>query len=129
MDVWMASGDIKLAGNGDLKVSDWENEVSQGIWFRLQTVAGDYLLAPDCGASLETFIGEPNTRETGEAIQAAVFQALTQDGFLESDQLDVQTAYVNTNQIAVLVKVDLPYDRTIKSVHILDLREGLVLAR
>lgn len=128
-DVYMSSGDLKLGGHGDLKLADSEEDVLQSIKFRLQTVIGDYLLQPGCGSSLELLIGEPNTRQTGTMAENLVNNALVNDGFLSSADCKVQAAYVNDNAIAILVRVELPYERVVLSSHVLDLREGVVQAR
>jgi phage baseplate assembly protein W len=128
-DIALASGDIVLGGHGDFKQVMAEEDLLQGIAFRLQTVAGDYLLVPDCGSSLELFVGQPNTQETGAAIEESVKRALTHDGYISGSNLTVRCVYVNTNQVAVLISVEQSDAVYVKAGFSLDLCEGKVTPR
>jgi len=96
-------GDIELGFDGDLK-SVYDDDVTlESIIFRLKTYAGDYELAPQCGASLEDFIGEPNTKLLGSQIEERVIAALTHDNFLIEKDLDVRVSPLSTTKLLILI--------------------------
>jgi phage baseplate assembly protein W len=99
-------GDLEVGFNGDLKVVYDDDVMVESIIFRLKTFAGDYELAPQCGASLEDFIGAPNTKELGKQIESRVMSALTHDGFLSLDQFTVRVSPLTPTSLLILVTVD-----------------------
>lgn len=98
-------GDVELGFDGDLKVI-YDDEVTvQSVIFRLKTYAGDYELAPLCGASLEDYIGEPNTRLLGREVEERVIHALTYDGFLTTDAFTVRVSPISQTALLILITV------------------------
>lgn len=100
------TGDIALGANGDLKVAYDDDVTVQDITFRLRTYKGDYGYRPQCGASVEDFIGQPNTRETGNSLKARLIEALTYDRLLSSSSFAIEVVPLNEHTIAALIKVD-----------------------
>lgn len=120
------NGELSIDVSGDFKVSKSSEAIIESIMFRLKTVIGDFLLEPNCGASLEQFYGEPNSPETGGNIEKYVSYALTHDGFLGSNDftLSVFPKDINTIMVIVIVTV-LGEERAISTS--IDLREGQLI--
>jgi len=118
-------GDIVIE-SGDLLLRRGMDALADQIVFRLKTVKGDYELEPNCGASLESLVGMPNTEETGAEGRALVFDALTHDGLFNSSALDLDAVPLSEDEIALVVS--LPWER--KGLLItasVDLKEGDVV--
>lgn len=123
--LFTVAGDIELSANGDLKLVSGADQVAQGIIFRLKTVAGDFVLQPGCGASLESLIGEANSAETGRTMEALIVNSLTHDGFLREVDLTVTVFPTSTTTISALVVVVVD-DRPVRVAASVDLVEGRV---
>lgn len=98
-------GDIEVGYNGDIACCYDDDVLVESIIFRLKTYAGDYELEPACGASLEDFIGEPNTAELGDSVRTRVVAALTHDGLIDDHRLEVQVAPLSSTQLVISVSV------------------------
>lgn len=105
-DIYLSdAGDIEVGPNGDLKLVRSNDELVQGIRFRCMTVVGDFILQPNCGASLEDLLGEPNTRETGALMESMIISALTHDGFIDPSLLTVTAFPVSLTALSALIIV------------------------
>jgi hypothetical protein len=125
-DIYLTdAGDIEVGPNGDLKLVRGNDELVQGIRFRCMTVAGDFLLQPACGASLEDLLGEPNTRETGALMETLIINALTHDGFISPDILSVTAFPISLSTISALIVVTTT-EAPIRVSTTIDLVEGEV---
>lgn len=100
-----SAGDLELGRNGDLACSYDDDVTADGIIFRLKTYAGDYDLEPGCGASLEDFIGQPNTAAVGEQIRARAFRALTHDRFIDPQDLELDVAPLDASTVVLVMSV------------------------
>lgn len=120
------SGDLTVGPNGDFLIAQSADALLQSVLFRLKTIAGDWQLMPACGASLEAFIGETASPDTGAAIQAAIEYALTHDGFIAPSELDLRVTPVNSNEVAVLLKIQMDQAPVIL-ISGVDLRQGLLV--
>lgn len=117
------TGDLIIGPDGDLLLHSGSQAVLDTILFRLKTVAGDYALRPGCGASLEQFIGQPNSRQTGTVIEAEARAALTEDGLFDGSQVIVRATPINPNEVALYVSVSVDDDKVTLFAS-LDLRLG-----
>jgi phage baseplate assembly protein W len=125
-DVWItADGELEIGANGDLRVAYDADMVAQNILFRLKTVEGDFLLQPQCGASLESLIGQPNSAETGGKLDTAIRYALTHDNFIAESNLMITVMPISRNNIAAVVQVYVD-DVSVEYVVDVDLKEGQV---
>lgn len=118
-------GDLSISPNGDLLVVLDEDCVSQACAFRLKTTKGDWLLEPNCGASLELLIGEPNSPETGALMEAMIDEALTHDGFLRGEIDLIKAVPINKNEIMGVVNINWGSVSIMKTVNV-DLVEGIL---
>lgn len=101
-----AQGDIEIGHDGDLAVVYDDDVIVEHIRFRLQTYKGDYELHPLCGASLEDFMGEPNTASLGKAVEARVVEALTHDGFMSESSFQVRVSPIGPNKLMIAMQID-----------------------
>jgi hypothetical protein len=126
VDIHMTvDGDLELSADGDFKFSVNSQAVIDNILFRLKTYKGDWLLGPECGASLEKFMGEPNNSETGELIERYAYNALTHDGFLSDNELNLDAIPIDRNTVSLFVEA-VYNDEPISLVANLELREGQI---
>lgn len=99
------TGDIAIGSNGDLKVAYDDDVTVQDVMFRLRTYKGDYGYRVSCGASVEDFIGKPNTRETGDALRAQLTNALIYDRLLSPSSFTIEVVPLNEHTLAALIEV------------------------
>lgn len=120
------NGEPQIGPDGDLLLSYGNESILQNIMFRLKTYIGDFILEPSCGASLEYFIGQPNSPETGETVEAFVNYSLTHDGFLSPLEYTLEVFPFDLNTLAVVVKLNTSGDQS-QILTFLNLREGVVV--
>lgn len=99
------TGDIEVGRDGDIKAAYGPDVFVENIIFRLRTELGDYLLAPQCGASLRDFFGKDNTKELGDTISQRITNALTYDGFMNNVPFTVDVFPLNAETIAAVITV------------------------
>lgn len=123
------SGEIVLSPTGDLDLVYGDEELAQEILFRLKTTLGDWTLSPHIGASLERFIGEPNTLLTLSLIESEVSKALVFDSLLLFPS--VEAVSIGTHEVFILIEFGSieEEDRIIQIQAGLDTRKGLVFSR
>ena len=129
---WSQDGDFSLGPSGDLKKANAEKGrvARQLVVKRLQSAKGDWILVPELGANIATFAGMPNTRETGQAIKAAVFQALIDGGILNTRTLDIKVVPTGKHKITVLVYAEIVMSGEPVAINIeYDLRENKLIPR
>lgn len=122
-------GDLEIGPDGDLATVYGDEQIAQEALFRLKTTRGDYVLSPDVGASLEDFIGEPNTPFVRTAIEQRIYNTLTSKGLIIDPTIDVIP--IGLNDVYVLIEFPSveALDRIIQLEASLDLKKGLVFAR
>jgi hypothetical protein len=89
-------------------------------------VIGDYPLEPECGANLESLVGEPNTAETGRKAEGLVIRALTHDGFLNPLALEVEAVPTSETEITTVVSLPSEHSGVLIAASV-DLKEGEVV--
>jgi hypothetical protein len=92
-------GDIKLAGTVDSigKIIEWRLKTSPYEW---------NLYDPFVAADLPSFVGRKNDPDTGEEIKAAVYRALTSDGFIPTSDLFVDVVPTSVEDILVNIQIN-----------------------
>lgn len=122
-------GDLVVNEDGDLDLVYGDDQVAQEVLFRLKTTKGDWTLSPYCGASLEDFIGQPNTPLTHALIENQVIEAITRNNLVLIP--NVRAVPVGENEVFILVEFGSieDDDRIIQIQNSLDLRKGLVWSR
>ena len=116
------TGEPEISG-GDFKLAYGSYSILNSVLFRLKTIRGDFSLMPECGASLEGVIGEPNNEETGALIESLVMESLTHDNYLSPENIDIEVFPYDHNTIVILLYITYQGEE-IRLVGNLDLREG-----
>ena len=101
MDAYMTEqGDITLAGNGDIAVTQttWRDYLQQA-YLRLMTPVSDFTMYPLLGAELDELIGMPQNQQTGDYGCQLVKQALERDGRFIGVPIDVKAVPVSLQGI------------------------------
>ena len=98
-------GDLMISPTGDLL--DTSDDLLRSIRNEIQSVLksdlGDWREDPSIGADLSDFVGEPNSRQTAQNIQARVESALAQILFLSD--LSVRIIPVNIHQVLIMLSL------------------------
>jgi hypothetical protein len=118
-------GEPSIDSNGDFRRVEGIDSLLQDCMFRLKTVIGDWVLMPDCGASLESLIGSANSPDTASSMEAMVREALTHDALLLPGELTLITIPVDINTILLTVIISRNGRQANLSVS-LDLKEGSI---
>ena len=129
---WTSDGDIRLGGNGDIARADIdEGRITKQLMLkRLQSRKGDWISADEIGADLASFVGLPNTRETGQLIQSAVIQSLTEDGTVLPNNLEVDVFPTSEHRIVVAITARIPFSSEVAYLQLdYDLRSNSVIPR
>lgn len=103
------NGDLGLGSEGDLADTsdDYLQSLRQEIHDVCASYAGDWALYSGLGASLRDFIGEPNTRRTGEAIQERLRISLISSGIVAEEDLEVRVVPVHRHRVLIVVTVSV----------------------
>jgi hypothetical protein len=95
-------GDLLVGEEGDLLLTRGTGYVVQSIYNRLKSVSADWFY-DQVGADLEDFLGQPNSSETGAAVEERIISALTGDGLLAPEDLLVKVVPAGETQLACFV--------------------------
>jgi phage baseplate assembly protein W len=129
---WCQEGDFKLGANGDIQkaTADGGRVAKQTIIKRLQSSRGDWVMSPEFGASLDSFAGLPNTRETGERIKSVVKSVLMAEGVISPESLVVEVVPSALTRVTVLIYGKIIASNVPLYVQIeYDLRENRLIPR
>lgn len=99
-------GDIALDENGDLKVSEGAKAMAEAIMVRLRTYLNESPLFPGIGSRFTELAGRPNTLETGQAVEAMAYEALTADNFLLPEAIEITAVPISESVIYLYVDPD-----------------------
>ena len=102
-----ATGDMIVGTNGDFQLVYGIDAFQQEILFRLKTHIGDYILQPQCGASLDSLVGLPNSPNTGSIAEGLITQALTHDGLMNSCNITVNSFPQSANILCIMIQINL----------------------
>jgi hypothetical protein len=118
-------GEPEIGPDGDFLHSEGVDALLQSCMFRLKTVIGDWILEPECGASLEQLVGEPNSKDTGDLMEQLIVGALTHDGFLTSEEIEIVT--IPVDKFTIMSTIIITYDGEQSTLSVaLDLKEGKI---
>lgn len=104
---WTWDGDYVLGNDGD--IGDTSYDTLKSIETEVATIvksdALDWEKDPFIGATLNDFVGEPNTRETGKRIEERVLLALGNVGILQPSDLQVRVVPITAHQLMIMITV------------------------
>jgi hypothetical protein len=96
-------GDFTLTRGNFTYTQTVGEAAQQNMLFRLQTDILDYQPDSSLGVGLHQFIGRPNTRALGAAVQSAVIQGLTRDGVFSPSTLRVDVVPLGKHMLGVYI--------------------------
>lgn len=105
---WTWDGDFLRGNDGDLQdtsddfIRSLENEIQSIV----KSSTGDWFLHPARAADLSDYVGEPNTRKTGEVIQDRVKAALINSGVVQPHDLSVRVVPVGYHEVMIRISVN-----------------------
>jgi len=104
---WSSRGDLVLGHNGDIMdtYEDPLRSLYEEIRTRTMSAVGDWRNYPDLGASMEDYVGEPNTKYTAEAIKTRVVTSITRNGLVSNADLDVKYVPIDVDKLMVRISV------------------------
>lgn len=98
------SGDITVAGNGDIQLATTTETMMQQAAFRLRTSPSDFAAAVrDVGANLSVFIGQPLSEDLLKDIEDQSLISLT-DQLFDKDDIDVVAVPISTEEILIYIE-------------------------
>lgn len=89
--------------DGDIKTTTGVDYIEREIFKVLSTSPGDWMASPNIGSSLDSFIGEQNTRDVGDAITQRVVQSLSSTVF--PAQLKVRVVPTSKDTLTVVIEL------------------------
>jgi hypothetical protein len=104
---WTKRGDLLLSHNGDVAHTELDplRSIVQEIRKRVRYAIGELKTAPRVGASLKNFVGKPNNKVVAEAIKSRIISALSRDGLVDKNDLNIQ--YLPVDRETLLVRLSL----------------------
>ena len=103
--------DILESGDGDLMVDGGDfaetniksvENFAQYVATILQTPK-DFIPFPELGIDLGEFIGYFNTPDTAETIRLSIENAITQDGYITKDSIDIEAFPLNETELGLRI--------------------------
>lgn len=100
-------GDFTIGQDGDLgdTSSDAIIALRQEVQSIVKSEFGDWKAHPTFAANLSEYIGEPNTRTIGKAIEERVKSSIISHGVVKAEDLDVRVLPVHIHQMLILIKI------------------------
>jgi hypothetical protein len=117
-------------GRAGKKICDLAYTIGRDAWKqiifnRLKTDAPDWFHHPKMGGNLTDFIGELNTRETGNLGAEAITTALTYAGLLTADQVNVRPVPINAEEIMFFITINIDDSEPYRLPIVFNLNSGL----
>ena len=126
-----ANKDILLTMDGDLALENGDIAITTGMdWYsrevnkRLRS-GPDWRHHPNLGASLDSYIGFPNNRETGKRIETKVSRSLSEGVIHFPATLEIKVVPVSIHEIQLFVILSSLGEREVVIDQILHFDRGL----
>jgi hypothetical protein len=105
---WTWNGDFGLGSDGDLAdtTGDHLESLIQEIHTVIASEFDDWEIYPNRAAGLGDFVGEGNTRSTGDQIHDRVRLALTSSGLVREEDLAIRVIPVHMHRVLIHIKVN-----------------------
>lgn len=100
-------GDYIVGPEGDLydTSDDVLRSLLQEIRSRLQSDLGDWRLYPELGAELSALVGEPNNKQTAEALKAKMQASLSQFGLVDTRDMVIQYLPIDAQRLLFRMRI------------------------
>ena len=114
MPSYLDNFDVTFSWNGDLDLDAGDIRINKEDGLRslreqIHSIVAssyrDWTIYPNLGASLDNFIGEPNSRKTGNAIKQRLFFALTSAGIVSPQDLEIKVVPVHVHKILIVINI------------------------
>ena len=104
---WTYDGDYVVGLDGDMEdtSNDALRSFIQEVQSRLRSGIRDWEDFPHIGADVDASRGEPNRRRTANAIRTRMLNALTQDAFMDAEDVEIRFIPVGHQHLMYYVKV------------------------
>ena len=105
---WSWSGDFLLSDTSDL--ADTSSDSLQSLVDQISVVTSssinDWFVYPGRGATLDDFVGEPNSRDTGDNIHDRIRLSIVSAGLVAEEDLYIRIVPVQLHKILVMIYID-----------------------
>jgi len=101
-------GDYTVGKDGDLgdTSADLIQSKIQEIQSIIKSEVGDWKAHPSFATTLSDYRGEPNTRETGKAMEQRVKSSLISNNVVRPEDLDVRVTPIGIHEVAIFIRVN-----------------------
>lgn len=127
MDIlWNSRGDLCIDEFGDIMDTDYDplRSLVQEIRTRLEASSGDWKVFANIGANLGDFVGQTNDKTTAEGLKLRIKDALTKDGFIAPQ--DINVIYMPVTRDKLMVRITVRVRKTVKNGNSESLTIGLL---
>jgi len=106
---WTWDGDLAVGKDGDIKDTsdDLLLSLQQEIATIVKSELGEWEAEPLLGCTLSDFLGEPNTRENGEAIENRIRIKLVETNIVQREDLGVRVVPTGPHQLMIMINVSV----------------------
>jgi hypothetical protein len=100
-------GDFAIGNDGDFKDTSYDTiqALVQEVQSLVKSKFGDWKEHPTLAGDLNKFRGEPNTRETGKAIEEGLRSVLITHNIVRPEDLSIRVVPVHIHQVAILIRI------------------------
>ena len=126
------AGDFTLGENGDIKDTTGipYRGFIQRVLTRVMASKGDWILEPLLGVSLNSFVGQPNTKATATKIRDRIVGELLKEDLIRGSELLVDIFPIANNAIAIAVIISPGGSgRQVNLVFTYDMRDNKLIPR
>lgn len=104
---WTWDGDFIIGENGDLQ--DTADDFIRSLETEVRTIVrsefSDWEKHPVLGTNLSDFRGEPNTRETAEAMKSQIISRLVASGIVKRGDVTVRIVPTGPHEVLVMIRI------------------------
>jgi len=105
---WTWDGDFVVSDKGDLEdtSSDGLQSLLNEIHTLIRSDFGDWENHPIHASNLSDFRGEPNNRQTAEAIEERLVSTISAAGLVSASDISVRVVPVHAHQVLILMRIN-----------------------
>lgn len=130
---WTQEGDFALDMSREDLLSTKDDHyrcLVQQILTRVMSNKGDWDLQSSLGCDVSNFLGQPNTRVTGQRLQERIVSELTREGLITPSALRVDVVPTGKSSVEIFIQVAPPGSRqAVRLSFGYDLSENRLVAR
>jgi hypothetical protein len=92
-------GDLVISNTGDLAIASIDQTTKQNVLLNVFTALGDFGAYSDMGSRLESFVGEPNTRQNAGLMESEILRAITSPGLYSPADITIKTVPISKDSL------------------------------